>query len=203
MRGLVLKDSYVLLKQMKLFGVLMLIMAVIPNTFTRGFAIMYASMLPITAISFDEQAKWDYYANMMPYKKRDMALSKYIIGIIFTLVVCVVEVLAIIVTAAVKNQSSAIMQENLMIVPLVAAAAMILMSINLPLIMKMGAERGRMVYILLTVFVAVAVVGSVEVDSPLWQLDENLIMIGLVVIAIAALLISMAISVKVYNGKRS
>lgn len=132
-----------------------------------------------------------------------MALSKYIIGIIFTLVVCVIEVLAIIVTAAVKNQSSAIMQEHLMIVPLVAAAAMILMSINLPLIMKMGAERGRMVYILLTVFVAVAVVGSVEVDSPLWQLDENLIMIGLVVIAIAALLISMAISVKVYNGKRS
>ena len=164
---------------------------------------MYASMLPITAISFDEQAKWDYYANMMPYKKRDMALSKYIIGIIFTLVVCVIEVLAIIVTAAVKNQSSAMMQEHLMIVPLIAAAAMILMSINLPLIMKMGAERGRMVYILLTVFVAVAVVGSVEVDSPLWQLDENLIMIGLVVIAIAALLISMAISVKVYNGKRS
>ena len=193
MRGLVLKDSYVLLKQMKLFGVLMLAMAVIPNTFTRGFAIMYASMLPITAIAFDEQAKWDYYANMMPYKK---------IGMVFTLVVCVVEVLAIIVTAAVKNQSSVLMQEELMIVPLVAAAAMILMSVNLPIIMKMGAERGRMVYILLTVFVAVAVVGTVEVDSPLWQMDENLLMIGLVAIAIAALLISMAISVKLYNNKR-
>ena len=59
-----------------------------------------------------------------------------------------------------------------------------------------------MVYILLTVFVAVAVVGTVEVDSPLWQMDENLLMIGLVAIAIAALLISMAISVKLYNNKR-
>ncbi len=165
MRGLVLKDSYVLLKQMKLFGVLMLAMAVIPNTFTRGLQ-SCMSMLPITAIAFDEQAKWDYYANMMPYKKRDMALSKYVIGMVFTLVVCVVEVLAIIVTAAVKNQSSVLMQEELMIVPLVTAAAMILMFVNLPIIMKNGCRAGRMVYILLTVFVAVAVVGTVEVDSP-------------------------------------
>lgn len=202
MRGLVIKDAYVLMKQMKLFYVLMLAMAVIPNTFTRGFAIMYASMLPITALAFDEQAKWDYYAAMMPYRKRDLALSKYIIGIFFTLLVCVVESLAIFVTAAIENQTQEAMVEHLMSILLVASCSMILMSINLPIILKMGAEKGRMVYIGITVFIAVVVVSSVKRDSFIWRLDERMIYIGIVAAAIAALLASMAVSVKIYNSKR-
>lgn len=203
MRGLIIKDSYILIKQVKFFGLLMLIMAAMPNTFTRGFAIMYASMLPITLISFDEQAKWDYYAAMMPYKKKDLVLSKYITGIIFTLVVGVVTVLSVLVTAAMEEQSTGQMQEHLKSILMIASAAIVLMALNLPIIFKMGAERGRMVYMALTVLVAVTVVGSVEMKNPLWNLDENVLLIGFVVVAIVALLLSMAISIKVYSNKRA
>lgn len=202
MRGLVMKDAYVLLKQMKFFAVLMLFMAAMPNTFTRGFAIMYASMLPITAMSFDEQAKWDYYAAMMPYRKKDLALSKYVVGLLFTLIVCVVEVLSIFVTAAVKSQPPELMQEYLLGVPMLASAAALLMAINLPIIFKMGAERGRLVYMAITVLVAVTVVGSVEIKTSFWNLDENLLLLVFVAVAVVSLLISMAVSVKVYNSKR-
>lgn len=202
MRGLILKDAYVLIKQIKFYGLLMLIMAAIPNTFTRGFAIMYASMLPITVISFDEQAKWDYYAAMMPYKKKDLVLSKYIIGIVFTLVVCVVAVLSVFVTAAVKGQSAELMQEYLEGIPMIAAAAVILMSLNLPIIFKMGAERGRLAYMAITVLVAITVVSSVEVKSSFWEMDENILLMGFAAVAVVLLLLSMVISVKVYNSKR-
>lgn len=202
MRGLIMKDAYVLIKQMKIFAVLMLILAVIPNTFTRGFAIMYASMLPITALSFDEQAKWDYYAAMMPYRKKDLALSKYMVGLLFTLIVVVVGVLSVLVTAAVKNQPPELMKMYLQGVLILTSAAVILMAINLPIIFKMGAERGRLVYMAITVLVAVTVVGSVEMNGSFWNLDENLLLLLFIAAAVVSLLISMVVSVKVYNSKR-
>lgn len=197
-----MKDAYVLIKQMKIFAVLMLILAVIPNTFTRGFAIMYASMLPITALSFDEQAKWDYYAAMMPYRKKDLALSKYMVGLLFTLIVVVVGVLSVLVTAAVKNQPPELMKMYLQGVLILTSAAVILMAINLPIIFKMGAERGRLVYMAITVLVAVTVVGSVEMNGSFWNLDENLLLLLFIAAAVVSLLISMVVSVKVYNSKR-
>lgn len=197
-----MKDAYVMMKQMKFFALIMLVLAVIPSSFTRGFAIMYASMMPITALAFDEQAKWDYYAEMMPYKKRDLTLSKYTVGILFLLMVCVIEALAIIVTGVIQNQSIELIQSYLTTIVVIASAATILMALNLPIIFKMGAERGRMVYIVLMVLAAIVVTNFAEMKNVFWNLNESTILLLFVAAAVAALLISMAISVKVYNSKR-
>lgn len=91
MKGLLIKDSYILMREAKVFLLIVVMFCIIRNGFTQGFAIMYASMLPFTALSYDEQAKWDYLAEMMPYRRRDLVLSKYIIGILATLIVGVLQ----------------------------------------------------------------------------------------------------------------
>ena len=44
----------------------------------RGFGTM--SMLPYTALAYDERSRWDQMAAMMPYSARDVVLSKYLFG---------------------------------------------------------------------------------------------------------------------------
>ena len=49
MKGLLLKDWYTLIKQMKIMLVLMLVFACVPGYSMAAFAVVYAAMLPVTA----------------------------------------------------------------------------------------------------------------------------------------------------------
>ena len=80
MTALLLKDYYVIFRQMKIFLLLILVFSCIPGTFYSTFAVVYASMLPYTALAYDERSRWDQMAAMMPYSARDVVLSKYLFG---------------------------------------------------------------------------------------------------------------------------
>ena len=80
MKGLLLKDLYTLGKQMKIFLVLLVAFALIPGYSISAFAVMYAAMLPMTALAYDERSKWDTLAAMMPYSTGALVLSKYLLG---------------------------------------------------------------------------------------------------------------------------
>ena len=80
MRALLMKDCFVLWKQLRLYVVLMLIFTVFNGAFGNVFIVIWAAMLPYTAMAYDERSKWDQMAAMMPYSIRDIVLSKYLLG---------------------------------------------------------------------------------------------------------------------------
>ena len=80
MKALILKDTYVIWRQMKYFLVMLLLFCALPNGFNNAFAVVYAAMLPYTALAYDERSKWDQLAAMMPYSTRDIVLGKYVFG---------------------------------------------------------------------------------------------------------------------------
>ena len=80
MRALLMKDCFVLWKQLRLYVVLMLIFTVVNGAFGNVFIVIWAAMLPYTAMAYDERSKWDQMAAMMPYSIRDIVLSKYLLG---------------------------------------------------------------------------------------------------------------------------
>ena len=92
MSALLLKDYYVIFRQMKIFLLLILVFSCIPGTFYSTFAVVYASMLPYTALAYDERSRWDQMAAMMPYSARDVVLSKYLFGWIAVAVIKFVKV---------------------------------------------------------------------------------------------------------------
>ena len=55
MKGLLLKDWYTLIKQMKIMLVLMLVFACVPGYSMAAFAVVYTAMLPVTAFAYDER----------------------------------------------------------------------------------------------------------------------------------------------------
>ena len=66
MKALLYKDAMVLWKQMKLMLLLILIFAVIPSEFQNTFAVLYAALLPYSALAYDERSRWDRMAAAMP-----------------------------------------------------------------------------------------------------------------------------------------
>ena len=199
LRGLLIKDSMVLFRQLKLFFILMIGFAIIQNEATNGFALMYMTMLPITALAFDEQSRWGTYAQMMPYKIRDIVISKYLIGMIGAALVAVIEIVSSAVFMLVREGNLELLTEKLLVLLLVFCCSLVLMSINLPIIFKMGAERGRILYILITVFLAFGVVKSL--DTKLWSFEPKIYLGAGAVITIAALVISVFLSTRFYEKK--
>ena len=104
MKGLLLKDLYVLTAQMRFFLVLILLFAVIPSYSMSGFAIIYAAMLPYTSIAYDERSKWDQLAGMMPYSIRQVVLSKFMLGYVCVAIATAVSLLSSLVIPGGKER---------------------------------------------------------------------------------------------------
>ena len=200
MKGLLIKDFYILLREAKVFLLIVVVFCVIRNGFTQGFAIMYASMLPFTALSYDEQAKWDYLAEMMPYRRRDLVLSKYLIGFLATLAVGALQTIAVLVSQMISPDG--LLTDHLISILLYVCCGLLLMAVNLPILFKLGSEKGRMAYLIVTVVIAVGVVSSVTIDAPIWSLPPVVYPAVGVLLSVIGQMVSVPLSVKFYTARR-
>jgi hypothetical protein len=183
MKALIRKDLY-LFRQVWLFLIIIVVFAVIPNSSMSVFATVYAAMIPYMTIAFDEQSKWDQLAAMMPYSILNLVLSKFLMG--YALIVCaaVLSLLA----GLVWSTASPLM-------PLLGACVgLVMMAITMPLIFWLGVEKGRMLFILLIVAVAVGASLLLNMGS----VNGELISIGLPVLAVAFNAVSVPLSVRLY-----
>ena len=204
MRGLLLKDYYTLSKQLRLYLVFILVLSAIPEMNLSAIASIYAAMLPITAIAFDERSKWDQLAVMMPYSKRDLVMSKYVIGYIGVVVCYMLSMGIQLVISAVTKQPFT--TETALVIVITACVALILLAINLPIMFWLGVERGRIVFMVL---IAITVfVGMMSAESATNILSTSTLTAGMLlgISALAAAIINTAsilISHRVYQRKMS
>ena len=203
MKALLLKDASILIRQMKLFFLLIVILSVVPGFSSAGFAIVYAALLPVTAMSYDERAKWDKLAVMMPFTPKEMVVSKFLLGylsIAAATLICFVGQYAVSMFRSGTMIGAQLFAELMLVV----AVAMVLMSVNLPLMFKLGVEKGRVAFLVLTV--AVVISGVAYCDSFIEQMEKSgndVIYIATVafIAAIIISLISMIFSVRIYESK--
>lgn len=144
MRGLIMKDMLTIAKQAKAFLILILFFAVIPSFSGSSFAMLYAAMMPISALAYDENCKWDQLAAMMPYSVRDIVLSKYLFGYICLLVTGALSAASLYVTAAAKG--TAVSGEDIAQIAVMACFALIFLAVNLPCMFRLGVEKGRLLF---------------------------------------------------------
>lgn len=146
MKALLKKDALVLLKQMKIFLLLILVFAFLPmGTFNITFVMVYASMLPLTAISFDESSKWDTMAAMMPVRSVHLVAGKYILGYVVILSAAALVFLGYTIRAHFID-TNIMRGETVYQIFFAVCIATTMMAIILPLIFKLGIEKGRLVF---------------------------------------------------------
>lgn len=193
MKGLIQKDVYVLWKQMRIFFLVMLVIMVGNGSFGSVFVVLWSSMLPYTALAYDERCKWDQMAAMMPYSPRDLVLSKYVLG---WLCMAASGVFCLALQAV-----SGIFSGNApSVLTLLASLCLgiICLDVTLPAVLRFGVERGRMIFMVLIFGVAISVGALAEMVDEIPSLPIPLMAL-LPVAAAAATAVSIPLSIKLYQ----
>ncbi len=172
MRGLLLKDYYTMIKQLKLFLGLIVFFALIPNFSVSSFALIYAAMMPITTLAYDERSHWDRMAATMPYSPASLVMSKYLLGGICIAASAVLVALGSVVrTAFFQGADGAVWLELLISVSI----ALLLLSLNLPLMFWLGVEKGRLIFFVMIAAAAFCVAAFGAKLAPLLESGGQLL----------------------------
>lgn len=149
MKGLLLKDFYMIGKYCRFFilmNVIFLVGSIMGEEymFYAFFPSILLGILPMTLIAYDERSKWSVYGNIFPYSRAQMVSVKYVIALIgvgtATLLTFIVQCLRMF------QNSSVTWQEAGIIATISGIVGMINPSILLPFIFKYGVEKGRIIY---------------------------------------------------------
>ena len=149
MKGLILKDLYMSVKNFKVY-VLVLVMIYAISFYDQGnlfFAIypcLISAMIPANLLSYDERSHWDIYCGTLPVT-RDMVVSaKYLIGLIFQGILFLVS--ALVQAIRIGMNEGFTWESYLVLMSLLWITSLVSSSISLPFMFKLGVEKGRMAY---------------------------------------------------------
>ena len=198
MKGLLIKDLSVLLRQMRIFLLMILLFTVVPGTNLTVFAVVYAALMPYTAMAYDERSHWDQLAAAMPYRTWELVASKYVLGWLFTGCAALVALAASAAerrfTSAAGSPASGIFASF--------CVGVLLLALTLPPMFRFGVEKGRMLFLLVVIVLACGSAGLVGglLDSGVKNAAVLLTVLPLA--AAAATALSIPLSVRLY-GRRS
>lgn len=208
MKGLLLKDYYMIKKYCRIYIFLLIIFIAISifadaNPFFIYYPTLIAGLIPVTLISYDEKEKWDVYCNTLPYNKKQIVSAKYLIGFIFVLSVTILS--AISQSIKMINLGTFIIQDIILLSATILAVGLIGPSLLLPFIFKLGAEKGRIAYYIIIIiigflftFITILYGNRLELGN---NLESNTYLIIVIITSIILYFISWHISIKFYKDR--
>ena len=200
MKALILKDTYVIWRQMKYFLVMILLFSALPNGFNNAFAVIYAAMMPYTALAYDERSKWDQLAAMMPYSTRDVVLGKYVFGWL-----CIGA--AAVLSGLFQAVLSLVIDREVLPGTLVLSVlgALCILAITLPLMFRFGVEKGRLAMFLIIFLVCgtAGAIASITVsgDGGAFAFQGSVLAVMLIA-AVVLTAISVPLSMRFYTKRQ-
>lgn len=149
MKGLLLKDWYMVMKYCKAYLLICLVFIGVSimsddNFFFILYPCILCGMIPVTLLGYDERSKWDQYCAALPYTKAQIVSGKYLLGmgtqIGMLLLSAVIQVIRMRVSGAFSWKSFSCILSMLAILSFLTPA------ISLPPMFRWGVEKGRMAY---------------------------------------------------------
>ena len=156
MKGLLIKDFYLLIKYCKFYFAITVIFIGVSLINDNEAVFMYypcllGSILPVTLCAYDEKEKWCSYCGTLPVSKSQYVFAKYIFGF----VIVVIMTLSVTAAQALKMEPFRI-DDCISIATGLLLAGLIPSSFILPFIFMFGVEKGRIAY-----FVAIGLVVAI------------------------------------------
>lgn len=148
MKGLLLKDFYLLKKYCWAFLIFVVLFAAGSITTDIPLFVFYpcllTGVLPMTLQSYDEREKWTVYSGTLPYTKAQLVSAKYIMGLLLSTFALVLAMIAQIVKMMRNGSFSAEGFLTILIVEI--GVGLFPSSILLPFVFRLGAEKARLAY---------------------------------------------------------
>lgn len=201
MKGLLYKDFSLLLSVYKLYMVLLAAFAAVqffvPSiSFLSIYVVILVAEFAPSTMSYDEKDGWDMYANVLPVSRAEYVSSKYLLGLILSFAVIIVNSAACIVNYGFSDTALTIILFNVTV-------ALVNHAIPFPIIFRFGYAKGR----ISVVFVAAALagaslfVGNVDISEKLT--DYTLVAVFAATAAAAVIFtVSWLISIRVYKKRQ-
>lgn len=194
MKSLLLKDFYVITKQLKIFLIIIPVIALTTGEAMSTFSILLGAVLPMTAIAYDERSKWNELAAMMPYSKFDLIFSKYLLGYLCMFGAALLVFIGQIIG---KNNGIVVIDDDINVLLFAVMGGLIFIAINTPILFKFGSEKGRFVFIITMALVGASGPILQKVDSriilKIFNLSPVILLAFVVTLNVMSLMISMNI----------
>lgn len=210
MSGLFAKEFIVIMKNNKvsLLAIpLFLIVGIINKQFMFLMLIpALLSMLPLGTMTYDEISHWNLYVHSLPVNKKNIVTSKYGTVLILALI-------STVVTSAILFAIKSFYDEidNNTIIFMTAASLLIgiiVPSVSIPINYKFGTSNGRVIYMIIVgmicvVFPSIILSDAKKLTGKIIELVNTPIILALATVGVVAVitLISLTISVKIYENK--
>ena len=146
MYGLIWKDFLVLRKTLRLYVLFLLgylgmaLLGIFDLTFVTTFCVVILMILPISAFSYDEFARWDRYARTLPLSSRQIVGGRYLFVLLLLLVVAAIGAVSAVLLSL---TGSADLWESLGAQLASLGAALFIVDVMLPLNYRLGPEKAR------------------------------------------------------------
>ena len=201
MKGLLVKDLLVMIKSKKVI-LFMLFIGIVGGindiSFATGYILMVLAILSLSTISYDEANHGLNTLFTLPISKMDYVKEKYLFSLIITGI-------GFVFVTILGYFSKSDFMETLAIL----STALFLLAISLPFQLKEGNEKGRIV-LFVVVFGCTFLFAFLNqffseffesMEETLNALDPTMFSVGLLITSIILYIISMMISIRIYNKK--
>ena len=215
MKGLFVKDLKLMSGQKKfvflVFLIACMLMATNSVTFVGNYLMIFCSVLVISTISYDEFDNGNAFLFTLPISRKEYVREKYIFGFGVCMVVCFITTLVIV------GYQSVVVEDYNWVEGIISSVSGIfvsafLLSFMIPLQLKFGSEKGRLVLVGISgivgviCFVAVGITKKFDTDIDelshwLDAIHPGVVAAGFVVVVLVMIVISYLISVKVMEKK--
>lgn len=149
MKGLLLKDLYMTRKYCRAYLLIAAVFIAITfagndNMFFIFYPCLLCGMIPVNLLGYDERSHWLQYSGTLPYTKGQIVSCKYLIGLMAQIAMLIV----IGIAQGIRMNMNGDFQfgDFAQLILIVLIMAMIISSITLPFIFKLGLEKGRIAY---------------------------------------------------------
>lgn len=204
MKGLLLKDFYM---AKRYFGWFMLVIAgmLIMSCLVEDMQIfliypmIVSNIIPVSLIAYDEHDKWSQYSGTLPYTRAQVVTGKYLVsvclGVAFFLLSMAV--------ASVRMQmyGQFIMEAWMRIGVIVLILGCLAPILMLPVVFKFGAEKGRVIYLVILGVICGVLMGldvkgiSLSTMHNLWPI------VAVLGVMVALYILSWRLSIRFYQKR--
>ncbi|MBE5962931.1 MAG: ABC-2 transporter permease [Lachnospiraceae bacterium] len=159
--------------------------------------ILLSIMMPLTAIAFDERAKWDKYVLTMPVSKTQVIIEKYLLGFLLVL-----GALIIYTVFSALYGIDILGKEFILVCAVMIGIAFFFFSLLMPVTVKLGTEKAR-ITMLAIIMIPTLIVMSIVKSGAKMPSEETLTRIAYVIPVFLVLLVagSMLLSISIYKNK--
>lgn len=204
MKGLLLKDWYQVKTNMRMMYLTMLAVLAIwilstsgDSSFAVDYSAVFLGIMPAYLLSYDHASGWTEYSFALPLSKELQVAEKYLIGLFCAAAAVVIG--GLFVTVIPLRTGTAPDKDVLSLLAGSVCAILLINGIMLPLYYRFGAEKARMLYMLMFAGMGAALGGGTVLMDAVPEPGADIAIVGVLAAVLVLYALSWRLSVAWYG----